>query len=212
MVQHLIVPVDGSDASWRVVDVAVALARRCDASVDVIEVVFDHRDSTDAVGRLADHGEPGVNILVWGREAFEPWSGAFPARQTREASEAITRRHGASRGLERDDVRLIHRDCPVKFLGEERRAARAECGVNDPPDRLGPAGGRADPTLPCKRRDAPEGLHRATPSGRASFGAWRRREPKSLGVAGAMPRSAPRSSPCTKIRSVTMGQPNVIPL
>ena len=54
MVQHLIVPVDGSDASWRAVDVAVALARRCDASVDVIEVVFDHRDSTDAVGRLAE--------------------------------------------------------------------------------------------------------------------------------------------------------------
>ncbi|KQY93074.1 MULTISPECIES: N-succinylarginine dihydrolase [unclassified Brevundimonas] len=44
----------------------------------------------------ADHGEPGVNLLVWGREAFEPWSGAFPARQTREASEAVARRHGAS--------------------------------------------------------------------------------------------------------------------
>ena len=58
MVQHLIVPVDGSDASWRVVDVAVALARRCDASVDVIEVVFDHRDSTDAVGRLAERLDP----------------------------------------------------------------------------------------------------------------------------------------------------------
>jgi succinylarginine dihydrolase len=44
----------------------------------------------------ADHGQPGVNLLVWGREAFEPWSGAFPARQTREASEALARRHGAS--------------------------------------------------------------------------------------------------------------------
>lgn len=43
----------------------------------------------------ADHGEPGVNLLVWGREAFEPWTGAFPARQTREASEALARRHGA---------------------------------------------------------------------------------------------------------------------
>lgn len=43
----------------------------------------------------ADHGEPGVNILVWGREAYEPWSGAYPARQTREASEAVARRHGA---------------------------------------------------------------------------------------------------------------------
>ena len=47
----------------------------------------------------ADHGAPGVNMLVWGREAFEPWSGAFPARQTREASEAVARRHGASRSV-----------------------------------------------------------------------------------------------------------------
>ncbi|WP_298745965.1 N-succinylarginine dihydrolase, partial [uncultured Brevundimonas sp.] len=44
----------------------------------------------------ADHGEPGVNLLVWGREAWEHWQGAYPARQTREASEAIARRHGAS--------------------------------------------------------------------------------------------------------------------
>ena len=44
----------------------------------------------------ADHGEPGVNLLVWGREAWEGWDGPYPARQTREASEAIARRHGAS--------------------------------------------------------------------------------------------------------------------
>jgi len=44
----------------------------------------------------ADHGEPGVNLLVWGREAFEPWADAFPARQTREASQAVASRHGAS--------------------------------------------------------------------------------------------------------------------
>lgn len=66
MVQHLIVPVDGSDASWRAVDVAVALARSCDASVDVIEVVFDQHDSTDAEGRLAErleqHDSAGVPV------------------------------------------------------------------------------------------------------------------------------------------------------
>jgi succinylarginine dihydrolase len=44
----------------------------------------------------ADHGSPGVNLLVWGRDAFEPWDGPYPARQTRQASEAIARRHGAS--------------------------------------------------------------------------------------------------------------------
>ncbi len=44
----------------------------------------------------AEHGTPGVNLLVWGRDAFEAWDGPFPARQTRQASEAIARRHGAS--------------------------------------------------------------------------------------------------------------------
>lgn len=42
----------------------------------------------------ADHGEPGMNLFVWGREAWEGWTGAFPARQTLEASQAIARRHG----------------------------------------------------------------------------------------------------------------------
>ncbi len=66
MVQHLIVPVDGSDASWRAVDVAVELARSCDASVEVIEVVFDQHDRTDAEGRLAErleqHDSTGVPV------------------------------------------------------------------------------------------------------------------------------------------------------
>ena len=44
----------------------------------------------------ADHGTPGVNLLVWGRDAFESWDGPFPARQTRQASEAVARRHGAA--------------------------------------------------------------------------------------------------------------------
>jgi len=42
----------------------------------------------------AEHGAPGVNLLVWGRDAFGAWDGPFPARQTRQASEAIARRHG----------------------------------------------------------------------------------------------------------------------
>jgi succinylarginine dihydrolase len=44
----------------------------------------------------AEHGSSGVNLLVWGRDAFEAWDGPYPARQTRQASEAIARRHGAS--------------------------------------------------------------------------------------------------------------------
>jgi nucleotide-binding universal stress UspA family protein len=41
MVQHLIVPTDGSDESLRAVDIAAELARRCDARVDIVEVVPD---------------------------------------------------------------------------------------------------------------------------------------------------------------------------
>lgn len=54
MVQHIIVPVDGSDASWRAADTAIGLARRCDASVEVVEVVFDQPDAAEAVTRLTD--------------------------------------------------------------------------------------------------------------------------------------------------------------
>jgi succinylarginine dihydrolase len=44
----------------------------------------------------AEHGAPGVNLLVWGREAWEGWDGPYPARQTHEASRALARRHGAA--------------------------------------------------------------------------------------------------------------------
>lgn len=43
----------------------------------------------------ADHGERGINLFVWGREAWETWQGRFPARQTLQAFEAVARRHGA---------------------------------------------------------------------------------------------------------------------
>ncbi len=69
---------------------------------------FAVHDALPAVAHLADegaanhvrlcaeHGAPGVNLLVWGRDAFEAWDGPYPARQTRQASEAVARRHGAS--------------------------------------------------------------------------------------------------------------------
>ena len=44
----------------------------------------------------AEHGAPGVNLFVWGREAWEDWQGRYPARQTREACEAVFRRHGTA--------------------------------------------------------------------------------------------------------------------
>ena len=45
----------------------------------------------------ADHGEPGMNLFVYGRAAWEDWQGRYPARQTLEASQAIARRHGIDR-------------------------------------------------------------------------------------------------------------------
>lgn len=43
-----------------------------------------------------DYGEPGVELFVYGRRAFGvgPRPSRYPARQTREASEAVARRHG----------------------------------------------------------------------------------------------------------------------
>jgi len=75
MVQHLIVPVDGSDASWRAVDVAVALAQRGDATIDVIEVVFDQHDlpATEAglTERLDQHDTADVPVTTHVRVAAE---------------------------------------------------------------------------------------------------------------------------------------------
>lgn len=75
MVQHLIVPVDGSDASWRAFDVAVNLARRGDASIDVTEVVFNQRDVADAelrlTERLEQHDTSGVTVSTQARLATD---------------------------------------------------------------------------------------------------------------------------------------------
>ena len=75
MVQHLIVPVDGSDASWRAVDVGIALARRCDATVDVLEIAFDETSAIEARGhlaqRLVQHDTEGVSVTALVREASD---------------------------------------------------------------------------------------------------------------------------------------------
>lgn len=42
----------------------------------------------------ADHGSPGVEVFVYGRDGFAAWDGKFPARQTLQASQAVARRHG----------------------------------------------------------------------------------------------------------------------
>ncbi len=52
MMRHLIVPVDGSEVSWRAVDVAIGLARVRNAVVQLVRVVHDPVDVTLAHRRL----------------------------------------------------------------------------------------------------------------------------------------------------------------
>jgi succinylarginine dihydrolase len=55
---------------------------------------FSDEGAANHVRLCAEHGAPGMNLFVYGREAHEPWTAAFPARQTLEASHAVARRHG----------------------------------------------------------------------------------------------------------------------
>lgn len=55
--------------------------------------VFSDEGAANHVRLCADRGRPGVELFVYGRDGFEAATAGFPARQTREASEAIARRH-----------------------------------------------------------------------------------------------------------------------
>ena len=55
MTQRLIVPVDGSAAAWHAVDIAISLAERLSARVQVLEVAFAPTDVNAARARL-EHG------------------------------------------------------------------------------------------------------------------------------------------------------------
>ncbi len=59
-----------------------------------MQMAFGDEGAANHVRLCAEHGAPGVELLVYGRDAFEHWQGRFPARQTRQACEAIARRHG----------------------------------------------------------------------------------------------------------------------
>jgi nucleotide-binding universal stress UspA family protein len=66
MAQHLIVPTDGSDAAWRAADVAFDLARRCDASVEVVAFVSSDDDieatTSHLAARLTQHDTAGADV------------------------------------------------------------------------------------------------------------------------------------------------------
>lgn len=75
MVQRLIVPLDGSTESWHALDVAVALARRCDTYVDVVHIAFSPNDvrwaERDLTEQLASRDTPGVAVTMHVRLSSE---------------------------------------------------------------------------------------------------------------------------------------------
>lgn len=78
---------------------------------------FADEGAANHVRLCAEHGGPGVELFVFGREAGESTAG-FPARQTRLASEAIARAH------ELDFPRVV-------FARQSRRAIEAGAFHND---------------------------------------------------------------------------------
>lgn len=79
---------------------------------------FGDEGAANHMRMSAGHGEPGIEIYVYGRDAFAPFAGQFPARQTAQASHAIARAHGLS-------------DDRVLFVAQSMRAIDAGAFHND---------------------------------------------------------------------------------
>ncbi|GJL97912.1 MAG: N-succinylarginine dihydrolase 2 [Hyphobacterium sp.] len=79
---------------------------------------FADEGAANHVRLCGEHGGPGVEIFVYGREGSEAWDGRFPARQTRESFEAIARAHGL------DPVRCV-------FIRQSQDAIDAGAFHND---------------------------------------------------------------------------------
>lgn len=79
---------------------------------------FADEGAANHVRLCAEHGAPGVEIFVHGRDAYEAWQAKFPARQTLQACEAIARRHGL------DEARTVH-------IRQSRAAIEAGAFHND---------------------------------------------------------------------------------
>ena len=66
--QHFIVPVDGSEASWLGVDVALGLAQRCSGRLEIVEVVLTSEDIAEAEQRLKlelrDHNTDNIDVTA----------------------------------------------------------------------------------------------------------------------------------------------------
>lgn len=61
---------------------------------DPVPPTFGDEGAANHMRLCADHGEPGVEVFVYGRSLAERGGGKFPARQHIEASRAVARLHG----------------------------------------------------------------------------------------------------------------------
>ena len=128
MDQRLIVPVDGSDASWKAFDVALSLARRTSAPVRVVEVVFSPSDQANARVRLeegiADVDAPDVEIEVEVLLSAETVASAIDAAVTESpGSTIVMSSHGRGRsaalvGSVAEDI-LQRTFGPIMVVGPE---------------------------------------------------------------------------------------------
>ncbi len=69
---------------------------------------FADEGAANHVRLVGEGGRGGVDLLVWGRDGSSSNLGVVPTRQTRQASEAIARRHGIARPvLARQSARAV---------------------------------------------------------------------------------------------------------
>lgn len=61
---------------------------------DAVPPSFGDEGAANHMRLCASHGEPGVEVFVYGRQPFETGGGKFPARQHVEACRAVARLHG----------------------------------------------------------------------------------------------------------------------
>ena len=82
------------EASETEAQLRIAFAHPAFAVHAALPASFGDEGAANHMRLTAAHGQPGVEIFIYGEEG-----GKFPARQNRRASEAIARRHGVARAI-----------------------------------------------------------------------------------------------------------------
>ena len=133
MFKRIIVPTDGSDFSWRAVEVGEALARQCDAELQLLEVVSSAADVMRAEEitreRLAE-APVAVPVSVCAR-VLQRSVGCHDRRSLRRRRPRVDRDEHVRAGPQRGDPRQRGTRRPARD-GRTRGRRRAE-GEDGPP-------------------------------------------------------------------------------